>query len=262
MVSEPNRPLSNSDYVKDFKPYNSILAFSSAPNRHPSLPLRSHSRPPDCPEIPPWRQALASPFFSLDSAFARIYGEDISYDESDYYSNVVERTFQHFCQLDKPGQSMEISSKNDEPKGIKLWNREAWIEVNDLEAGKDWRIEDTPAWGWIAGETEVTYDKTSAATDITSSTRHQYVLASFSLSRLMRGVGGTCVGTASLRDILSDHAPSLAIKFSSASPGMHSTKHKTPLPKPILPFYTNTRIPLLNDNEDWLLWIGLCRAGK
>jgi len=113
--------------IKAFKPYSSILKFTSAPARLQHSPSATDKK-----ASPPWRRAVGRAHFSSD------FLEDQGREEDGGYSVILERTFAGF--------SDEIIG-SDVPV----------VDFRALDVEADWGIDEHPG-PQVAGEKGVLYD--------------------------------------------------------------------------------------------------------
>jgi hypothetical protein len=111
-----------------FKPYTSILTFSSSPTRdHDASPSTKKK------ELAPWRRAVGRAYFAIDIE------DGIGEEHEDAFGEMMERTFAGF---------------SDEVVG-------ADIPITDFSVLKeepDWAVDDHPSGPQVPGEKSVLYN--------------------------------------------------------------------------------------------------------
>jgi hypothetical protein len=112
----------------DFKPYTSILTFSSSPTREHDASPSTQKR-----KLAPWRRAVGRAHFAIDIE------DGIGEEHEDAFEEMMERTFAGF---------------SDEVVG-------ADIPITDFSLSKeeaDWAVDDHPSGPQVPGEKSVLYN--------------------------------------------------------------------------------------------------------
>ena len=116
-----------SEPSSSFKPYTSILTFSSSPSRDNDAGSSDEKR-----KVAPWRKAVGRAYFAVDLGVVRRQDEDA-------YEEMMERTFAGF---------------SDEVIG-------ADVPITDFSVLKeeaDWAVDEHPSGPQVPGEKSVLYN--------------------------------------------------------------------------------------------------------
>lgn len=163
MASEEKDGGEGSGSAKRFKPYRSILKFSSAPSRlatastatTSSEELSTEATPKPIRKVgPPWRRRVGAAFLALQTEDEQI---DFELDEveEERYIDILERVFDHFSST-PIGAEQEIIDMSP--------------SSGDMIPEMSWSIDSERRRGFVEGDKEVAYESTDKAVRTGSST--------------------------------------------------------------------------------------------